>query len=67
MNELTLLRRIGVRLGVVIAALIVFSAGLFLMNTRADWALAAGAFLCIATPVVAGVRLWALLTENSTR
>ncbi|MBI3437611.1 MAG: hypothetical protein HY054_02970 [Proteobacteria bacterium] len=67
MNEVTLIRRIGVRVAVLVIAIAAFCAGLTLLNVRNDIAFAAGALLCVATPIIAGVRLWTLLREDSHR
>jgi hypothetical protein len=67
MNEITLIRRIAEPLAIAAAALVALAGGLTLMNVRADWALTFGALICLATPVLAGVRLWTLLREDIVR
>ena len=60
---------IGRRLAAIVvtlaAAILAFAAGLFLMNVRSDLAFVAGAFLCVAAAVIAGVRIWTMLEEDA--
>jgi hypothetical protein len=67
MNQISVLRRLAALIGLIAAAIGAFAAGLMLMNLRADWALAAGALVCVAAPALAGVRLWAMLDEDKSR
>jgi len=64
MNEIRLIRRIAEPVAIAVAAFVAFAGGLTLMNVRADWALVLGALICIAVPILAGVRLWTLAREG---
>lgn len=64
MRQITLLIRIATPLAIIAGAIVAFAGGLALMNTRADWALALGAVICIAAPVIAGVQLWTMMEDK---
>ncbi len=64
MRELTLVKRIAVLIAIPAAAIFAVAAGLMLMNLRADWALVLGALICVAAPILAGVRLYSMLKED---
>lgn len=65
--QLNVLKRIAALIAIIAAASLAFAGGLTLMNVRADWALALGALICTAAPVLAGVQLWAMLKEDHYR
>ncbi|MEJ0059053.1 MAG: hypothetical protein WDM79_05515 [Terricaulis sp.] len=64
MNETGITKRLGALIAIIAATIIVFAGGLALMNVRADWALALGAALAVAGPVLGIARLWAMLRED---
>lgn len=67
MTETDLIKRIAIYIAIIGAAALAFAGGLTLMNVRDDLALGAGALICVAAPVLAGVRLWGLYREHTTR
>jgi hypothetical protein len=67
MKQVTLIKRIALIVATLVGAAAVFAGGLTLMNMRADWALVLGALLCVAAPILLGVRVWAMIKEDHTR
>lgn len=67
MNEITLIRRIAEPAAIVVGALVALAGGLTLMNVRTDGALAFGALICLAAPVLAGVRIYTMVREGAFR
>ena len=61
------IKRVAIPVAIIVAAVLAFAGGLTLMNVRADWAVALGGLLCIAAPIVAGVRLWTMLKEKDVQ
>lgn len=64
MDRTGIIRRAAVFIAIVAGAGLAFALGLAMMNTRSDLALAGGALLCIAAPVLGGVLLWAQLSKS---
>ncbi|MGH6951970.1 MAG: hypothetical protein ACREH4_13980 [Vitreimonas sp.] len=63
----TLLTTVTLLIAIVVGAALAFAGGLVLMNVRADWALALGALICVAAPVLALVQLWRMAMEGRFR
>jgi len=67
MSEITLIKRIALMVAIIVGAILAFAGGLVLMNIRADWALALGALVCLAAPILAGVKLWSMMKEDNVQ
>jgi hypothetical protein len=67
MKQAQFLRQVALLIAVGAGALLAFSGGLMLMNVRADWALAAGALVCVAAPILGVTLIAHLLMEDPDR
>jgi hypothetical protein len=66
MRRTNLLARAGALIAIGAGVFLAFAAGLHLMNLRADWALALGALLVIAAPILGASAVWRLIKEDET-